>query len=108
MKKENEKVEKPIEKKILLQQEFLPLHLISVLIESLGPKKVLSYLLKYCAYNTFEKSIFPSSLLSTEKDEEMAEATAVLHYIMGNWKEVSDRGMESITKNIKNSKSPTE
>ncbi len=80
---------------------------IALAIDKIGPKRVLQIILSQCLMNTLEKSQFPSSLLATAEDEEKAEVTAALYYLLkgGDWKKLSGKGMKMLSRKIEESNS---
>ena len=71
---------------------------IDLCINSVGVKKVLKIIRDICYSNTRQKCVFPSSLLATKKDEEMANAACALYYLENDWKEASDKGFKMLAK----------
>jgi len=70
-------------------------------IDKVGVKKVLKIIRALCHKNTMEKCAFPSRLLATAKDEEMANAACALFYLENNWKRVTDNGFKMIETQLK-------
>jgi hypothetical protein len=71
---------------------------IDLCIDKVGVKKVLKIIRVLCHKNTIEKCSFPSNLLATKKDEEMANAACALLYLENNWKHAADKGFEMLAK----------
>lgn len=74
---------------------------IGLCIDQIGPKKTLKIIEAICRRNTIEKCIFPSVLLATQKDEEMAEAFFALHYLGNSWKATVNKGTKLIRSKVK-------
>jgi len=70
-------------------------------IDKIGAKNTVLRILGYCLYESLQKSSFPSVLLATSQDEDMADTSCALLYLKRNWKDCSKKGMERIEEIIK-------
>ena len=72
------------------------------IIDKVGAKRTIDYVLSQCLWNTLENCGFVASILANENDKvEQAEVAAAIYYLKQNWKEASEKGMKLLKGKMK-------
>lgn len=103
MTREAKKVAKKKPKQLMISVEMkadLPIgEAIVLCLERAGVKKVLRAILRRCILN-MANCVFPSSLFSTDSDEEMVQAACALYYLQENWDNAVKEGKVLLDKKM--------